>query len=278
MKPRMIIIRLILIALWLCLSPVTRAALTPDQAKALFKQANEAFTQANNSQMDTSQAEALFDKSILLYERLIHDGNIHNGKLYYNLANAHLHNNHIGLAILNYRRAETLDQNNEDIQKNLTFARSRRIDQVDLETQTRILHTLFFWHFDFSLQTRFALACVFFGLACTALALLPWRTRRHSYLITALISLGVCLCFTISIGVTQIQNKTTHYGVITTSQVTARQGDSDSFPASFKDPLHAGTEFLLLEARPNWLHIQLDNGSKAWIPDDTGETLWKDEG
>ena len=259
-------------ALWLSLCPVTQAALTQDEAKSLFAQANEAFTEAN-AQKDASQAKTQFGRSILLFERLIQEGDIHNAKLYYNLANAYLHNQNIGKAILNYRRAEALDQNDADIQKNLAFARSRRIDQVDLETQTRILHTLFFWHYDFGLQTRFALACCFFGLTCTAFTLLLWRTRRSVYLVLALGSLGLCLALSLSIAVTQIQNRTTHYGVITAPQVTARQGDSESFPPSFKDPLHAGTEFLLLEARPNWLHIQLDNGSKAWIPDDAGEGL-----
>jgi tetratricopeptide (TPR) repeat protein len=251
---------------------MVRGALTRDEARALFDQANQAFTQAN-SQKDATQAKALFDKSILLYERLIAEGDIHNAKLYYNLANAYLLNHNIGRAILNYRRAEALDQGNPDIQKNLAFARSRRVDQVTLETQTRILHTLFFWHYDFGLQTRFTLACIFLGVTCTAFTLRLWRPRGHAFLITGLISLGLCLALAISISVTQIHNKTTLYGVITAAQVTARQGDSDSFPPSFKDPLHAGTEFLLLESRPNWLYIQLDNGSKAWIPDDAGDII-----
>jgi tetratricopeptide (TPR) repeat protein len=272
MTPRFLIIRLTVITLWLSVYSVTQAALTQNETESLFAQANEAFTLAN-AQKDTSQAKAQFGQSILLFERLIREGDIHNAKLYYNLANAYLHSQNIGKAIVNYRRAEALDENNADIQKNLTFARSRRIDQIDLETQTRILHTLFFWHYDFSLQTRFALACCFFGLACTGLTLLLWRTRKNMFLVPALISLGLCLGLGISITVTQIQNKTTLFGVITAPQVTARQGDSESFPPSFKDPLHAGTEFLLLEARPNWLHIQLDNGSKAWIPDEAGEGL-----
>ncbi|NQV32532.1 MAG: hypothetical protein HQ515_07550, partial [Phycisphaeraceae bacterium] len=204
MRPRLLRIRLIVMTLWLGLCPVTLADLTQNEAESLFAQANEAFTLAN-AQKNTSEAKAQFGRSILLFERLIQEGDIHNAKLYYNLANAYLYNHNIGKAILNYRRAEALDQNDADIQKNLAFARSRRIDQVDLETQTRILHTLFFWHYDFSLQTRFTLACCFFGLTCTGLALLLWRTRRSVYLITALISLGLCLALSLSIAVTQVQ-------------------------------------------------------------------------
>ena len=272
MTSRLLKTRLTVMTLWLSLCPVTEAALTEYETQSLFAQANEAFTHAN-ALKDAAQAKAQFDRSILLFERLVQEGDIHNAKLYYNLANAYLLSDNIGKAILNYRRAEALDQNNPDIQKNLAFARSRRIDQVDLETQTRILHTLFFWHYDFSLQTRFALACCCFGLACTGLTLWLWRTRRSVYLVTALVSLGLCLGLGISVALTRVQNKTVQYGVITAPQVTARQGDSESFPPSFKDPLHAGTEFLLLETRPNWLNIQLDNGSRAWIPDDAGERI-----
>lgn len=272
MTQKQMIIHFAATILCVSLCPAAQGSLTESEAVSLFTQANEAFTLAN-AQKDSAQTEALFEKAIMLFERLIREGDIHNAKLYYNLANAYLHNGDIGKAILNYRRAETLDKNDEDIQKNLAFARSRRIDQVELETQTRILHTLFFWHYDFGIRTRFALMCVFFGLACTGLTFLIWLKRRSVFLATSLISLGLCLAMGLSVSVTQLRSKTVHHGVITAPEVTARQGDGESFPPSFRDPLHAGTEFLLLEARPDWLHIQLDNGSKAWIPDETGEVI-----
>lgn len=270
MKTRGITICLCLFALSLC--SAAQAALSQEDAQALFTQANQTFSQAN-AHKDPAQRKPLFDKAILLFERLIQDGDIHNAKLYYNLANAYLHNQNIGKAILNYRKAQALDQNNEDIRKNLAYARSQRMDQVDLETQTRILHTLFFWHYDFSLPTRFALACVFFGLACTGYTLMLWRPRKGVYLIWSSMALALCVCLAISIGISRHENRTKHYGVIVANEITARQGDSHTFPPSFKAPLHAGTEFKLLESRTNWLHIQLDNGSKTWIPDNAGEII-----
>ena len=61
----------------------------------------------------------------------------------------------------------------------------------------------------------------------------------------------------------------TRTGVITAAEVVARQGDGPNYPPSFKDPLHAGMEFDLLEHRPGWLHIELSDGTDAWVPDDT---------
>ena len=59
-----------------------------------------------------------------------------------------------------------------------------------------------------------------------------------------------------------------HPGVITAAEVVARQGDGPNYPPSFKDPLHAGVEFELLEQRPGWLHLKLSDGADAWVPAD----------
>ena len=77
----------------------------------------------------------------------------------------------LGRAILNYRRAEKLDASDLNIKKNLTFARSRRADRVETSTQRRVLETLFFWHYDFSLKAKALLACLFFAVLCAR----PWR-------------------------------------------------------------------------------------------------------
>jgi len=62
-------------------------------------------------------------------------------------------------------------------------------------------------------------------------------------------------------------------GVITARQIVARQGDGQNYPASFKEPLHAGTEFDLLERRVGWLHIKLSDDSDTWIPDNSAELI-----
>ena len=62
-------------------------------------------------------------------------------------------------------------------------------------------------------------------------------------------------------------------GVVTAASVTARQGDGPNYPASFKEPLHEGTEFDVIETRPSWLNIQLADDSSGWIPDNTAEII-----
>jgi len=69
------------------------------------------------------------------------------------------------------------------------------------------------------------------------------------------------------------QQKQIAEGVILVEEVIARQGDGDNYPPSFKDPLHAGTEFVLLEARTSWVQIRLSDGSEGWIPDQAAERI-----
>ncbi|MBN2181687.1 MAG: tetratricopeptide repeat protein, partial [Sedimentisphaerales bacterium] len=134
------------------------ADLPREKVCELFSQANQYFRQANSAR-DPEQADKLYENAILSFDRIIDEGGIHNAKLYYNLANAYLLRGRLGKAILNYRRAANLG-NDDDIRKNLTFARSQRKDQVTIKTEKRVLQTLFFWHYDFGPKTKVLLVCI----------------------------------------------------------------------------------------------------------------------
>ncbi|MHC4166548.1 MAG: tetratricopeptide repeat protein [Planctomycetota bacterium] len=256
-----------------CMAAPTDAALTREQTYSLFEKANQAFRQANAIADDPDQAKRLYEDAILNYEKIISDGQVRNPKLYYNLANAYLLNGDIGNAILNYRRAETLDKSDTNIQKNLAFARSRRVDTVAVKSEQRILQTLFFWHYDFSVKTKFLIACVCFAIVCIALTVMTWRGRAAPLVVTGVICGLLTICFLTSV-VTESRARANRVsGVITAETVTARQGDGRNYPESFKDPLHAGTEFDLRERRSGWFHVRLSDNSDGWIPDNSAELI-----
>ena len=251
---------------------VTKAELSKEQLYVLFNQANEAFRQANSSQ-DNSRADELYEKAILSYEKIINEGQIENARLYYNLGNAYLLKENIGKAILNYRRAQKLDSSDANIQKNLDFARSQRIDTITPKTRKRIMETLFFWHYDFSLRTKFFLACLFFAAFCITLTLIVWLAPTAPSSTAAVITGILTLCFIVSVVMETRERTRLVSGVITVQEVVARQGDGQNYPESFKDPLHAGTEFDVLEYRPGWLHIRLFDNNDGWIPNNTAELI-----
>ena len=256
-----------------CLASSTGAALSKEQTYSLFSRANQFFREANSIANDPDQVRTLYEKAILNYEKIINDGQIRNPKLYYNLGNAHFLNGDVGNAILNYRRAEMLDKTDTNVQKNLAFARSRRIDKVAVKTEERVLQTLFFWHYDFSIKTKFVIACISFALVCISLTVMTWYGKAAPWVVSAVTCSVVTACLFASVVLETRARTERVYGVITTEKVVARQGDGRNYPESFKDPLHAGTEFGLLERRSGWLHIKLSDNSDGWIPDNSADSI-----
>jgi len=250
----------------------TEASLPKEQIYALYNQANDAFRQANSTN-NPDQAKRLYQKAILNFEKIMDQGQVKNAKLYYNLANAYFLHGQIGKAILNYRRALKIDDSDENIQKNLAFARSKRIDKIAVKTEKRVLQTLFFWHYDFSLKTKFLLTCIFFGIVCVCITATIWLGKNAIWTVSAIICGILMFCFLASVYLEYKAQASNTCGVITAKQVEARQGDGENYPPSFKEPLHEGTEFVLLEARPGWFHIKLSDGSDGWIPDDAAELI-----
>jgi hypothetical protein len=249
-----------------------KAKLPDEQVCTLFNQSNQDFRQAN-SIGEPEQAKKLYEKAILGFEKIIDQGQVENAKLYYNLANAYFLHGQLGKAILNYRRAAKIDGSDENIKKNLSFARGQRIDKVAVKTEKRVLQTLFFWHYDVSIKTKCLLTCIFFGIVCISITAVIWFGRAGP-LMAAIVICGILTtCFLASVIVESRSQTITICGVITAKEVVARQGDGQNYPASFKEPLHEGTEFDLLEDRTGWLHIKLSDDSDAWIPDDSAELV-----
>ncbi|MHC4643728.1 MAG: hypothetical protein ACYS32_18960 [Planctomycetota bacterium] len=266
--------QIIIIALFLLALPcMAQAELSKEQLYSIFAQANQAFKEANSALTDSAKTQRLYEKAILSYEKIIDQGQIQNAGLYYNIANAYLLKGDLGRAILNYRRAQKLDAADANIQKNLSFARSQRLDKVTIKTEKRILQTLFFWHYDFSLKTKFALTCIFFGVCCIALMLMIWFGSSPAATAIVVITGLFTICFLTSVTVQTRTQAATICGVITVDQVTAHQGDGQNYAPSFKEPLHTGTEFDLLERRTGWLHIKLADDTDAWIPDQSANLI-----
>ncbi len=241
--------------------------------QSTFIQANEAFRKANALTDDAAAAGKLYSQAILGYERIITDSGVLNSKLFYNLANAYLLKGDIGSAILNYRNAQVLDESDADIRKNLAFARSRRLDEIEVTTEEKVFERLFFWHYDFSMKYRFAAACIGFAVVCLAMTIRMWRPAAPGTVAVCIVVGIVTLCLAVSVGVDRHVRINERCGVILADSVEARQGDGPGYPLSFKEPLHAGTEFDLLEQRPGWWHIRLANGSDAWILDTAAQQI-----
>jgi tetratricopeptide (TPR) repeat protein len=245
-------------------------ALTYAQQLVQLEQANRAFEQALTSPTPQA-AQSYYQQAIAGYEQLIAAG-IYNAKLYYNLGNTYFRLNDLGRAILHYRRGLLLDPGNRQIQANLSYVRSRRVDQIEISGQRSLLHQLFFWQNELSVPTQGLLALTGYGLVWScAFAHLFWR--RAAWLWGVAGAAFFCLVFTASTLLTQYQHNTSRVGVIVAEEVVVRKGNGESYTPQLPQPLHAGTEFVVLEERGSWLAIRLDNGTRGWIQRDSAALL-----
>jgi hypothetical protein len=180
--------------------------------------------------------------------------------------------NDLGRAILNYRRALRYIPNDPNLQQNLNYARSRRLDKIEVKARTRILRTLLFWHYDFSMRTRAVLFTASFVLLWIMLAFRLFFRRASLTWIAAALG-GVALLMATSVLAQDISTHREKPGVVVADEVTARKGDSSAYEPSFKEPLHAGAEFVLLQRRGDWLYIELMDGRRCWIPARSAEWI-----
>jgi len=269
---------LLVIAIFALLTPAILAVdtqdvapLTKQQAATLLTQASELFRDANT--LNREQAADAYTKAAVMYEQIINEGRISNPGLYYNLANCYLMTGNIGRAILNYRRAQTLDRSDPQIHKNLEYARSQRVDQVQMRVKRRVLSRLLFWHYDFSLRSRFITALVLYALLMLLIALRLFIPQLGGVIPASILVGVVLLCFAGSVAADILGIGHTESGVILAKSVVARQGNGENYPESFSEPLHEGTEFDVIEQRPRWTHIRLYSGDDTWIAANTFELI-----
>ncbi|MCK4549736.1 MAG: hypothetical protein KAU49_06190 [Candidatus Krumholzibacteria bacterium] len=234
--------------------------------------AEEAFGRAIELDMTDPEAAAdYYRKAILHYERLVASG-VRNGKLYYNIGNAWFRLDDMGRAILNYRRSTPYNPADPNLKQNLQFARSRRVNRIEAQQRDRVFKTLFFIHYDVPTRVRFGIFLGAFVLLWGAAIVAVFY--RRGWVRTLIISLAVvCVIFMISLISEKVSMTRDPAGVVIAPEVTARKGDGETYQPSFTAPLYSGTEFDLLEQRPDWWYIELEDGARCWIPSWGGELV-----
>jgi len=237
------------------------------QAEQLFRRAMEL------DRTDPDAAKAYYREAILHYEAIAKSGGVRNGKLYYDVGNAYFRLGDTGRAILNYKRAELFMQNDGNLRQNLEYARNRRADRIELRQKEKVLKTLFFIHYDIPSRVKLVVFAISFGalwISAGARLLLRFGWLRIAIAVSAVAS----AVFLASLVVDATSLARTPEGVVTAEETIGRMGDADTYQPSFKEPLHAGSEFRLLEKRPGWWRIELENGDRTWIPDGAAELVF----
>lgn len=264
---------------WMALQPVrVGMSVGNDPHKAeLFLEANVFFSQANDIlAADPVRARELYQKSLLRYEHLVEKG-VRNGKLYYNIGNVYYRLGDIGRAILNYRRAERYSKTDPNLQQNLNYVLSQRQDKIEEKQKEKMLKTLFFWHYDLSATVRSLVFAMFYSAFWSfAVLRLYWARPWIHWGLGITMTLFLLLAGSLLIDhYAQARNRD---GVLVAAETVARKGDGRTYQSSFEDPLHAGTEFTLLEERGKWRLIELQDGRRTWVEAGSTELIFQETG
>jgi hypothetical protein len=261
-----VILCTIILTLTIFGNTVYGAELNRTEILELFHQAKDLFRQADLMLATNPQnAESLYRQAAMRYESIVSKGGVENGKLFYNIGNVYFRIKDIGRAILNYKRAMDYIPDDINLRQNLAYVRDFRRDKIEEKQETKVFKTLFFWHYDLSTRLKIILFSIFFIVIWLLAGMRLFF--KHSVLgwgfPTAVVLAAMIGGSLIAESVSLHRNVP---GVIIDAEVIARKGNSDNYAPSFTEPLHAGTEFNLLEKRENWFYIQLPDSRACWVP------------
>lgn len=225
-------------------------------------EANKLFSQANKlSLSDPAKSTAQYREALLRYDALLEEDE--SSHLHYNIGNTQFRLGDNGRAIYHYQKALALDPLNEDLQHNLNYVRTLVVDDYKLSPIDKILGAIVIWSklpIGFQIFMVALSLAIFFVIQGRQLYKFCEQTKKYSF-----IALAVALIFILGASVRLAKLSEKHDGVIVAKQVTARQGDGLIYEPAFETKLHNGSEFVLLEDRGEWLHIELADESRAWV-------------
>ena len=208
-----------------------------------------------------------YAEAAAIYEQLIIQGS-RDSTLYYNLGNSYYQQDDLGRAILNFERAAQLAPRDQDIQANLSLARSQvvaayplvpagpfdslaKITRGWLTLNETAIITLFFW---FSLS----------------FLVLVWRLLQpgklqNSIRYTALVVLLLLVVVSLSLGSRIIAEHNQPEGIIVVPIVTVSSSPNEQHPTEIQ--LYSGTEVNLLETNGDWIRFSVPGDTlEGWLP------------
>ncbi len=221
-------------------------------------------------QLETEPATAGRDLAVAagMYELLADHPAIRASAALRNAGNAWLLAGDPGRALLNFRRALSLEPGDRVARAGLREARERRGTVVGSRLAPG---SMAFVRDQLAVEQRGRLLGCLLGanalLWLAAAAALRWRSipaRRLAWLGGGL-TLAALVLWVWSAGADP--------GVVTARDVVGRHGNGQAYAAAWQSPLGSGVEFSLVEDRGDWWKIRLADGSEGWIPAASAERV-----
>ena len=231
------------------------------QAQSRFDLANDLYKKGN-------YADAIEEYESILQTKK------HAAEVYFNLANCYYKTHKVAPAIYNYEKALLLKPNDLDIQTNLKFAQKLQID--DIKEVPRVgfskLITNFTasYHYDTWAWISVVLAFLFLGFFVGYYFAEKTIVKRSFFVLMFLVIISIAI--TISSGIYERNlyrndRPAIVFAELTTLKTEPKADANDAFV------LHEGSKVYVLETVDNWKKVQLTDGKKGWIPQNSIKEL-----
>jgi tetratricopeptide (TPR) repeat protein len=219
---------------------------------------------------DSPEAQALYAESLEAFESVIADG-VENGHLYYNAGNAALRKHQVGRAIAYYRMAQRLIPGEDDVARNLAFARRQSAVRIAPDAGNATKRGLLFWYHGASTHTRWLVGIAAYVLLWSLIA----STLRSGRLTASLrwavaAAVVVVLTFGGSVAYDEYRRGAQQNGVVIRDETVLRKGNGTAYEPQIEQALSDGVEFAILESRDTsrgdrWYRIRLNDGTDGWV-------------
>jgi len=231
-----------------CLIIWTLLNLAPASVDSIFVSANNFYQQGK------------YQQALDGYTKLLSNG-IKHSALYFNIANSYYKLGEIGNAILFYKRAEKLNPGDQDIEFNLSFARSNRIDQLKELSRPKFVELISrpIYKISSNLSLLSASAVYFFIFAMLSISLF-FKKQIFRQIALALLVPLIFFMISSSVNINRINQRE---GVLIKQEGNVMSGPSPDYTLVFT--IHEGMDFRILEERKDWARILLPNGMEGWL-------------
>jgi hypothetical protein len=222
---------------------------SPEEAQALFQQANESFYQQDYAAAQEG------------YEKLLERG-FGGPDVLYNLGTTHLARGNLGYAVLAFERARKAGGHAPDLDANLSLARARQLDKVvgnapEEPFVQRVVGAtngnLVAWLFLGTWLAGFLFLLLFRFLRPGRRA---WAMVVGSLLLLASLPSGALLAAHVWV------SESVREAVVVASTLRAREFPRDEAKVSFE--VHPGLKVRLMEETGRYVRIRLPNGLEGW--------------
>lgn len=219
------------------------------------------FAAADFQEANTAYRTGDFAKAAGLYEALIRQ-EPQVAAYYYNLGNAKVRLGQLSGAILNYEKALILDPRNEDVRRNLSYARGLLEYRVE-DTRNWYLKTT-----DAVLR-YVTLREVVLGVMVVVFIFLmsgilyfwfgrgPFWNIRRKFVFASLLLIGL-----VAFG-KHAQRELFRDAIVMQKECEARYGPSDHDQVAFR--MGEGIKVLVMDRREDWSRVLLMNGESGWV-------------